>query len=630
LALLALLITACFGHSRAAESMAEGSVYVVLWFDTEDYVLPQSDDAAKRVAELLSREGLRATFKVVGEKARTLERRGRRDVIEALAQHEIGYHSNTHSQHPTVAEYESKLDWEEGAEEFTRRERRGFEDVRRIFGKAPTCYGQPGSSWAPQVFPALKSWGVGVYLDDGLQVGLDGKPFWYGGLLNIFNLKAGSDLHTNDDWSNLDQAKANFKATYDQLSPSGGVVSIYFHPCEFIHREFWDAVNFAKGANPPREEWRQPNMKSPAEIERDFGYLEALVHYMKSFPNVRFITASDALGVMPDRAKGRLFSSAELREIAEQITSDVSFQVHGNYALSASEQFALLNYYVTHTLRKQPAEPVLLSGTPYGPALSVPELADDMNVSWSQFSQTILDAEGFLEKNGQIPNVVWMGSKPVPPESYLLALAETTRAIVKTLTLPNYVTLRPARLAAARYVVDDSPRLWDWVIFPEGFDAPQLMALARLQAWTLKPAMVAAGAQPHYATAVPQGELEDRIAFANEHFAASAIPPDWRPTPGSQTDRGKAYIVFGPPDQIRDIEPLLNTDGNSVEEWVYQAIPEIGTDVCIAFVDTLMNNSYMMDSAPCQGPFGQGMAKRHYELIRKRIREALAGTQSGQ
>jgi peptidoglycan/xylan/chitin deacetylase (PgdA/CDA1 family) len=141
LALLALLFTACFRYSQAVEPMAEGSVYVVLWFDTEDYILPQSDDAAKRVAEILSREGVRATFKVVGEKGRTLERRGRRDVIEALAQHEIGYHSNTHSQHPTVAEYESKLDWKEGAEEFTRRERPGFEDLRRIFGKAPTCYG---------------------------------------------------------------------------------------------------------------------------------------------------------------------------------------------------------------------------------------------------------------------------------------------------------------------------------------------------------------------------------------------------------------------------------------------------------------------------------------------------------
>jgi len=80
-------------------------IYVVLWFDTEDYILPQDDDAAKRLAEMLTNLGVRATFKIVGEKARVLERRGRRDVIDAIARHDVGYHSNTHSQQPTIAVY---------------------------------------------------------------------------------------------------------------------------------------------------------------------------------------------------------------------------------------------------------------------------------------------------------------------------------------------------------------------------------------------------------------------------------------------------------------------------------------------------------------------------------------------
>src|SRR5690242_21533303 len=70
-------------------------VYVVLWFDTEDYILPPSDDVAKRLAAFLTEQGIQATFKVVGEKARTLERRHRTDVIAALQKHAIGYHSNT-------------------------------------------------------------------------------------------------------------------------------------------------------------------------------------------------------------------------------------------------------------------------------------------------------------------------------------------------------------------------------------------------------------------------------------------------------------------------------------------------------------------------------------------------------
>src|SRR3989442_3571859 len=138
----AALAAACaVGVVKGAETKPN-RVYVLLWFDTEDYILPQSDDAAKRLAVFLSSQGIRATFKVVGEKARTLERRGRQDVIAALARHEIGYHSNTHSQHPTPAEYEAALDWSTGVGEFDRRERPRLDDVQPIPGPTPTCHGQ--------------------------------------------------------------------------------------------------------------------------------------------------------------------------------------------------------------------------------------------------------------------------------------------------------------------------------------------------------------------------------------------------------------------------------------------------------------------------------------------------------
>src|SRR5580693_2872150 len=94
---------------------ARGPVYVLLWFDTEDYIQPAADDAALRIAQELERRGVRATFKVVGEKARVLEKRGRYDVIRALSHHDIGYHSNYHSIQPTPALYLKDMGWLEGA-----------------------------------------------------------------------------------------------------------------------------------------------------------------------------------------------------------------------------------------------------------------------------------------------------------------------------------------------------------------------------------------------------------------------------------------------------------------------------------------------------------------------------------
>src|SRR5437763_16883022 len=43
---------------------AQSPVYVILWFDTEDYIEPTADDAALRIATDLSSMGVRATFKV--------------------------------------------------------------------------------------------------------------------------------------------------------------------------------------------------------------------------------------------------------------------------------------------------------------------------------------------------------------------------------------------------------------------------------------------------------------------------------------------------------------------------------------------------------------------------------------
>src|SRR5512144_1329889 len=153
IALLLLLFVALATAPRASD--AQAPVYVTLWFDTEDYILPQDDDATKRLAEMLTGLGVRATFKIVGEKARVLDARGRRDVIAALKHHDIGYHSNTHSQQPTIAVYLQNAGWEDGRAEFYRRELQGVRDLHRIFGVTPVAYGQPGSAWAPQTYPAL-------------------------------------------------------------------------------------------------------------------------------------------------------------------------------------------------------------------------------------------------------------------------------------------------------------------------------------------------------------------------------------------------------------------------------------------------------------------------------------------
>src|SRR5208283_177227 len=123
-------------------------------------------------------------------------------------------------------------------------------------------------------------------------------------------------------------AKVQFQDTYVAMTSrkASGVISVYFHPCEFVHQEFWDAVNFRDGANPPPDQWKLPPLKTPEETEKAFDYLEGLVHFMKSFPRVQFLTATAAADRFRDRAQNHVFSTQEVGAIASQVDSDVTFQ----------------------------------------------------------------------------------------------------------------------------------------------------------------------------------------------------------------------------------------------------------------------------------------------------------------
>lgn len=472
------------------------TINVFLWFDTEDYLLPADDDATLRISEFLTREGIRCTHKLVGEKARALERRGRTDVLQALKAHEIGYHSDYHSVQPTPALFLSRQGWDDGVAEFDRRERAGLLDVERITGQTPSCYGQPGSSWGPQQFGAMRRWGMPVYLDAGSHVSLDGRPFWYCGVLNFYALEATVRTKLGGP-SDLDEAKRQFDRAYGKLvQEGGGVMSIYYHPCEFVHQQFWDGVNFMKGANPPREEWKIPPQKTPQESQVAYETFEGYIRFIRAHPQVRFVTARQGLELYRDAAIGRLFNADDITQLAAAVAespavenqlANVGFVRQANFTLSAAESLALLTQFAVATRAVKGPASVHLPQSPFGPT-QAPPTHESVEATWSQFQRTVADVNDYVATHGRVPNAVWLGSVPISPESYLRALAESIPAL-RSGRLPEKVMCRPATLRDASRVKDDQPGLWGWVIFPPKFSAPDMMALAKRQAWTLKPAM---------------------------------------------------------------------------------------------------------------------------------------------
>src|SRR5271163_920317 len=94
-----------------------------------------------------------------------------------------------------------------------------------------------------------------------------------------------------------------------------------------------------------------------------------------------------------------------------------------------------------------------------------------------------------------------------------------------------------------------------------------------------------------------------RIAYANEHYASGI--------PGWKTDRGKMYIIWGPPDEIES-HPTGGTYDRPMDEgggttstypwetWRWRYLEGIGENIILEFVDPSQSGEYHMTMDPSE------------------------------
>lgn len=481
---------------RAAENHAQ--VDIALSFDMEDYLLEAADGAAKRLADMLTDRGIRATFRVVGEKARVLEERGRADVIDAVRRHDIGYHTNLHSVHPTPAEYLSECGLLDGVAEFVRREKQGAADVRRIFGlKTLSSYCQPGASWACQANIALSQIGISpVSAEIGFHAGFQGKPFWGEGVLNIDEVgQYYSDMPLYDP-SALEPAKAKIAQSVQQAHrEGGGLICIGYHPCDWVRIQFWDAVNFQYGANPPRDQWKAPPQRSAEETEQAFSQFTKYIDYIQSL-GVRFVTATDLLAIYADRLRTEGVTEDELLQLAKQLADEnitgINYQVINGKSVSPADQFELLTVAVSDLVESQQTTFPLVAKGVLGPDSPVGEAVQtESQITWPAFRATVIDVRDYLRTNSRVPPRVFIGADYVSPADFLGGLAAVWCYYAEHHGLPfDGVKLREnLALLTERHVAKAPTTPFTWSIHRPNLDLGKIISVARLQAWTLKPAI---------------------------------------------------------------------------------------------------------------------------------------------
>src|SRR5205085_2035743 len=175
---------------------------------------------------------------------------------------------------------------------------------------------------------------------------LDNKPFWFAGTITVYHMGQNHtrmELHKEEA---LETGKQAISKVADRLGKEGGgLISIFYHPCEWVHKEFWDGVNFKRGANPPREQWKAPPQRTAEETDAAFDRFGQYIDHIKSL-GVNFVTASDLPGIYVDRVRNERVSEAEVEEIAKGLAAEdskgIDFVVMGQKSFSPADQLEML------------------------------------------------------------------------------------------------------------------------------------------------------------------------------------------------------------------------------------------------------------------------------------------------
>ena len=92
----------------------------------------------------------------------------------------------------------------------------------------------------------------------------------------------------------------------------------------------------------------------------------------------------------------------------------------------------------------------------------------------------------------------------------------------------------------------------------------------------------------------PRNEFKEehyrRIAYSNERFNTPSLA-------GWKTDRGRIYIIYGPPDEVES-HPSGRNGGPPLEQWLYYHLDGIGDKVIIDYTDEAKDGTYRMMKDP--------------------------------
>jgi hypothetical protein len=266
---------------------------------------------------------------------------------------------------------------------------------------------------------------------------------------------------------------------------------MYTHPCRLVTAAFPD--NFRGGRNTPRALWQPAPLRPRAQIEeltRDFDqFLRWVVEEGAVVPmTYRTLIARYQQPTLP------WLSRAGLLELCRRVEGRLDAQTLEGLILSPAEQCGVLlraaSYYTEHgTLPAEvPVRPLLGPESP--PPVAVAAAQGPHALSVEGLGAALRQADEEAAVSGMVPSTIHANGGLSPATAlraaaaYLLAAEAGGEAARETLTIPP---CDQEPLLSGRPDIGDYS-FGNWSILPPGFRGDGVRAMARLQAWTAKPA----------------------------------------------------------------------------------------------------------------------------------------------
>jgi len=460
--------------------------YVTVVFDVEDYISPVADsvdEIPKWLAETMTEVGVTGTFFVIGEKARSLEERGRQDVIEAMASHDIGSHTNLGSIHPTVTEILEYADWDLGVQAMLENESLGFDELERIFGVPVSTLARHGGSYGPQLVYALGQMGKG-YVYSPVQ--LPGKhAVWFCNTLNFHGDYGGfDDVYYKDELFNpvFDSLKKNFLSDIEGLD----MISFFAcHPTKVRAEQFWD-FNFYEGANPDRDSLKAPALRPAESMVTARKNFKRLMQFLKDQESIEVVTISDLMerfSYQPD-----FINKKDLLRITEKISS--TKQVVYDDVYSPSEVFSALTQSLHEYGQSGKIPAKLQRESPLGPMVMPPEIPGVSSVSSEQVLELSALALDTIHNRGYLPSNLMVGEGSIGTGSLMQLFSTAYLDITGKNLRDTYevIPFDPYPKENEQTIISGVESSTNWIVHRTDLDISHLVEMTLMQLWTLKPA----------------------------------------------------------------------------------------------------------------------------------------------